>query len=92
MTRPSRPLTFTAVDGLGFAAARGMLAAQQNTPYVPVSIGPLFELLYLGDSGLLPDPPSSEWLLKNGTGAMVSALKENRESSDQLRGPSDRIH
>lgn len=81
MTRLSKPLTFSAVDGLSFAATRGMLAAaQRSAPYVPVSIGPLFELLHFGESGLLPDPPASEWLLENGTDAMVSALKEKRES------------
>ena len=41
------PLTFAAVDGLGFAAASGRLALHPTARYLPASLGPLLELLCL---------------------------------------------
>ena len=74
-------LTFHAVDDLGFAATRGMLdVTPRGTPYLPVSIGPLFELMHLESRGLLPDGSGTNWLLNNGAGTIVSAVKEDRES------------
>jgi hypothetical protein len=77
---PATPLTFNVVDDLGFAAMRGAItAAQQSAPFIPISLGPLLELLQLCASGLLPNPPGGTWLVKNGTGPMVSALRSERQ-------------
>jgi hypothetical protein len=76
-----KPLTFSAVDGLGFAAATGSLeAAHKSAPYAPSSLGPLLELLSIEAMGQLPPPPNGSWMTKNGAGRMVEALKEGRES------------
>lgn len=89
MIAQGRPLTFGAVDGLGFAAASGALdAAQQSAPYVPNSLGPLLELLYLAAGGQLPPPPGGSWVAGNDAAPMITALQENREcwlSSDDHR-------
>ena len=80
MSQPTA-LTFEAVDGLGFAAGRGLLrAAQESAPYSPTSLGPLLELLHLAGSGRLPLPRGGSWLVdKNGAEPMIAALKEDRE-------------
>lgn len=76
-----KPLTFSAVDGLGFAAATGSLeAAHQSAPYAPSSLGPLLELLSIEAMGQLPAPPNGGWMTGSGAGRMVEALKEGRES------------
>jgi hypothetical protein len=77
----ARPLTFSAVDGLGFAAATGSLdAAHRSAPYAPHSLGPLLELLFIEARGQLPPPPNGVWMTQNGAAPMVEALKEGRES------------
>jgi hypothetical protein len=74
------PLTFAAVDGLGFAAAAGRLeAAKQTERYAPASLGPLLELLYLAAGGRLPSAVVGGWLAENGAGLMISALHDGRE-------------
>jgi hypothetical protein len=81
MTVPARQLTFSAVDGLGFAAARGELdAAQQTAPYVPNSLGPLLELMDIEAGGQLPPRRGRSWLAQNGATEMISALQGNGES------------
>lgn len=78
---PPKPLTFSAVDGLGFAAANGSLdAAYMSAPYVPQSLGPLLELLCLGVKDTLPPPPGGAWTLQNGATRMIDAMKDGRES------------
>jgi hypothetical protein len=72
------PLTFAAVDGLGFAAASGRLT-EQTTQYIPTSLGPLLELLCLTAGGRLPSPAGRGWLLDNGAGPMLAALHNNNE-------------
>jgi hypothetical protein len=80
MNAPTRPLTFRAVDGFGFAAARGQLDAEQSlSPYVPNSLGPLFELLHVAAGGRLPLLSVESWLAENGLAPMFAALQENRE-------------
>lgn len=80
MSQPAQPLTFAAVDGLGFAAARGLLrAAQDSAPYSPMSLGPLLELLHLAGCGRLPLPSGGSWFSDNGAGPMIAALTEKRE-------------
>jgi hypothetical protein len=89
MTVPARPLTFSAVDGLGFAAASGRFdAARLPAPYVPNSLGPLLELLHLAAGGRLPDPAGESWLALNNAAPMIATLREKREcwvSSDDRR-------
>ena len=78
---PPKPLTFSAVDGLGFAAANGSLhAAYTSAPYAPQSLGPLLELLCLAAEGKLPPPPGGAWTLQNGAARMIDAMKDGRES------------
>jgi len=77
----AKPLTFSAVDGLGFAAATGSLdAAQKSAPYAPHSLGPLLELIYIAADGHLPAPPDGAWTAHNGAGPTIDALKNGRES------------
>ena len=78
---PAKPLTFTAVDGLGFAAATDSLdAARRSAPYAPHSLGPLLELFYIAASGQLPPPAGGAWTAQNGAAPMIDALKDGRES------------
>jgi anti-sigma regulatory factor (Ser/Thr protein kinase) len=77
MKRPV-PLTFAAVDGLGFAAANGRLAANQTTRYLPASLGPLLELLCLAVAGRVPSTIVDSWLTDNGARPMIAAF-HNRE-------------
>jgi hypothetical protein len=78
---PRKPLTFSAVDGLGFAAANGTLqAAHRTAPYSPESLGPLFELLSMAAGGQLPPPADGAWLAQDGTAPMINALQDGRES------------
>jgi hypothetical protein len=91
MKRSTTPLTFGAVDGLGFAAAAGRLkSTEQNPRYLPTSLGPLLELLYLAAGGRLPSPVGSGWLADNGASPMISALRDNHEcwvkASDRRMG------
>jgi len=80
MIRSATPLTFAAVDGLGFAAARGLLhAAQESAPFLPTSLGPLLELLHLAECGRLPLPPTGSWFADNAAGPMIAALSDNPE-------------
>lgn len=91
MSQPTTPLTFGEVDGLGFAAAAGRLkSAEQSSRYLPTSLGPLLELLFLAAGGRLPSHIVSGWLADNGAGSMISALHENHEcwvkASDRRMG------
>jgi hypothetical protein len=77
----AKPLTFSAVDGLGFAAATGSLdAAHKSAPYAPHSLGPLLELIYIAADGQLPPPPGGAWTTQNGANSIIDALKDGRES------------
>jgi hypothetical protein len=81
MIQSAAPLTFDAVDGLGFAAARGLIrAAQGSAPYSPTSLGPLLELMHLAGCGRLPLPCGGSWFSDSGADPMIAALTENRES------------
>ncbi len=48
------PLTFTAVDGLAFAAMKARLGRSSSKIFIVTSLGPLVELLRLWSDGLLP--------------------------------------
>ena len=77
--RSAPPLTFAAVDGLGFAAASGRLAVDQTARFVPSSLGPLLELLCLVAGGRLPSPITGDWLDDNGARPMIAALQNQSE-------------
>ena len=73
-------LSFGTVDDLGFAAVEGRLDIDQlRKRYVPSSLGPLIELLYLVAGGRLPSALQTDWLADNGARAMVSALNDNHD-------------
>jgi len=57
-----QPLTFAALDGLGFAAARGRLQPLPDQSFVARDLGPVLELARLAASGLLQAPTSANWL------------------------------
>lgn len=77
---PERPLKFSAIDELGFAAAAGQLVPK-NLParYVVTQLGPLLELLCLVGGGRLPSEIVQGWLVPNGAERMLAALQGNRE-------------
>jgi len=80
MTVPPRPLTFSAVDGLGFAAVSGNIdAAEQSGLYLPRDLGPLLELFHSVSSGHLPSPRGGSWIIQDGATPLVAALQEDRE-------------
>src|SRR4051794_8714713 len=77
---PTKALTFSAVDELGFAAARGLLdPAQLPHRYSPNQLGPLLELLFLAKGGHLPSGVVSAWLTPNGAAPLIQAIRDNRE-------------
>lgn len=76
----AKPLTFSAVDGLGFARATGNLhAAHRSAPFSPGRLGPLLELFFMMASGKLPPPPGRAWVLQDGATPMLNALQDGRE-------------
>jgi hypothetical protein len=81
VTLAPKPLSFHAVDGLGFAAATGQSAAARAVaPYVPTDLGPLLEMLHLAAGCRLPDPPEGgNWLATNRAASLIAALGEQRE-------------
>jgi hypothetical protein len=88
MTSSTKPLTFSALDGLAFAAARGTLE-RSHAPYifVPTTLGALFEFLHLLEGERLP-AFAERWVAPNGAGALIAAYREDREcwtSSDARR-------
>jgi hypothetical protein len=71
------PLTFSVVDGLGFAAANGRLsAASQTAPYLPETLGPLLELLCLFEKGQLLSNSTTAWMARNGASSMIDSLRK----------------
>jgi anti-sigma regulatory factor (Ser/Thr protein kinase) len=77
-------LTFSALDGLAFAADRGRLnAVAPDTKFEAGPLGPLMELRQLGVEGLLPHPDKAAWL---DLGAAVSFEAALRAGSKQWIG------
>ncbi|MGY3449172.1 ATP-binding protein [Bradyrhizobium sp. USDA 4353] len=70
-------LTFSALDGLAFAAARGRLGVAP--PLVAGELGPLIEMVQLARTGLLPSPVSAPWLSLNGAEAILRAATTGSE-------------
>jgi hypothetical protein len=80
MTPAIRPLTFAAVDELGFAAGRGLLDENHLlSGYAPRRLGPLLELISLADAGLLPATVLTTSLAANGASPFIEAIRNNRE-------------
>jgi hypothetical protein len=65
-------LTFSALDGLAFAASRGRLGSDVPR-YVVADLGPIIEMVQLARSGLLPSPTSAPWLHLNGSEGLLQA-------------------
>jgi anti-sigma regulatory factor (Ser/Thr protein kinase) len=75
----SQPLSFGALDGLAFAAARGRLAGARGiTPTIAGELGPFIELYQLGEAGLITTPGRASWLTLDGTRPFYEALISNR--------------
>lgn len=62
MSVQAQPFTFSTLDNLGFAAARGRLQPIPDKIYVAHDLGPIMELMRLAASGLLPAPTRANWL------------------------------
>lgn len=70
-----QPLTFRALDGIAFAAARGRLGRMPPN-HVVIELGPLVEALHLAGTGLLPSSCSSPWLKLAGFGPLYRAATD----------------
>ena len=80
MTKLQRPLTFSAVDELGFAAAERQLdVGHLPSGYVPTRLGPVVELLYLVEGGQLPTDIVRTCLVPNWAESMLASLQDDRE-------------
>lgn len=82
-----QPLTFAALDGIAFAAARGRLE-MVTEKHVAAEIGPLVELFQLARVGLLPMPLAAPWLRLDGSEALFRAAVEG---ADEWICPQDRL-
>jgi anti-sigma regulatory factor (Ser/Thr protein kinase) len=73
------PLTFAALDGLAFAAARGRLNGESDVPALTAaSLGPLIEWTALSAAGLLPPVERTPSLSLNGTAPLMAAVRSRR--------------
>lgn len=77
MSEKPSPFTFSELDGLAFAAERGLLNAR-SPRFTAVDIGPIFELGLLAKTGLLRWPGDSGWLHLNGADHIISALSKRK--------------
>lgn len=73
MSESLQPLTFSALDGLGFAAQRGRFDPA-TASFVVADLGPVFELGLLAKSKTLPWPGTSTWLSMDGIAPLITAL------------------
>ena len=75
-----RILDFSAVDGLGFAAAAGTLDAQlRRRRYSASNLGPVFEVLHLAAGDKLPNPVAADWLVLDGVSDLIGALIQGQD-------------
>lgn len=73
-------LTFAALDGIAFAAARKRLGAlPSGTAYAGRALGPFLELSQLAAGGLLPRPCDASWLVPGAMQAFDAALRSGRK-------------
>src|SRR5579883_1652618 len=81
MTAAEKPLTFTAVDDLAFAAANDLLNKKDSgLRFTPLTLGPLFELCHLGVGRRLKKTVVQDWIVVNGAEPMIDALHGGQES------------
>ncbi len=73
MSKSPQPLTFSELDGLGFAAERGRFDPSAAS-YVADDLGPVFELGLLAKSKTTPWPGASSWLAMDGIAPLITAL------------------
>src|SRR5262245_45010547 len=74
------PFSFSALDGIAFAASRGRL--DQLAPKIKYNAGPLgpfMELRQLCASGLLPHPDEAWWLDLGTTAPLCVALRAEQQ-------------
>jgi hypothetical protein len=70
------PFSFSALDGMAFAASRGRLAQLAlKTKYDVGPLGPFMELRELCASGLLPQPGEASWLNLGTATPLYAALR-----------------
>jgi anti-sigma regulatory factor (Ser/Thr protein kinase) len=73
------PLTFTAVDGLAFAAMKARLSRSPSRAYAAMALGPRVELLSLSRDGLLPQVDSMSWIDLSSVSEFHSAYQQNHQ-------------
>jgi hypothetical protein len=73
------PLTFAALDGIAFAAARGRLGDHDLPQHVAADIGPIVEMYQLARAGVLPPPLSAPWLRLDGSDSLFRAAADGVE-------------
>lgn len=75
-----RPLGFSDVDGLGFAAQRGRLGRYEGFLALAArDLGPFIEYALLGAAAMVPKPDEAPWLRLEGMTSLYRALRR-RES------------
>jgi hypothetical protein len=75
----SRPLGFTDVDGLGFAAVRGRLSHYEGVLDLSArDLGPFIEYALLGAAKIVPKPGEAAWLALDGMTDLYGALRQRR--------------
>lgn len=81
MNAPAPTLTFAALDGIAFAAAKGRLNGHVAGPaLIAAELGPLLELAQFAAVGLLPPPERTPWLSLDGTASLAAALACGRSA------------
>ena len=70
------PLTFAALDGIAFAAARGRLGNHDLPQLVAADIGPVVEMNQLARSEVLPPPLCAPWLRFDGSYGLFRAAAD----------------
>jgi hypothetical protein len=74
----ARPLSFSSLDGLVFAAERGRLNGRTPARMTAVSLGPLIEMAHLARTGILPPPDKTDWLALDGLAFLYRAVLGGR--------------
>lgn len=74
-----RPLGFSDVDGLGFAAVRGRLSHYDGVLDLSArDLGPFIEYALLGAAAIVPKPGDAPWLALDGMDSLYGALRTRR--------------
>lgn len=74
----TNPLSFTVLDGLAFAAARGLLQGGIPPTTTASDLGPLLELWQLAAGGIIPCPDEGSWLALDGVASLYRELASGR--------------